>query len=416
MPGSRNNAAGRRRGPTSPLRHDGRDYLTTAQVCRLLGIKPQTVYAYVSRGQLTSGSIDGVRGSVFVVDDVEALTRRSVSRPPAGMVERIRTHITLIDDDHLYYRGHDATVLAAEHEFGKVTELLWNDRPDREPHLLPERTFRQIDGLRRAQDRRVDVIRIVVDILGSRDSFRHDTSPAAVAAKTCDIYANTLRALPLLDDRPVRGAGFAASLWPRLTAIPATPQRLRVLNAALILLADHDLSAGTVAARVAASARGSIYSVIGAGLGALDGTLHGGATTAAYRFLAEAVGDPAKTVATYQGAGLPIPGCGHVVYQRRDPRADALFRALDAATGGNRKISGAITALRQEVSRSEAGFMNSDLALAALALRFDMGPDAAEMLFALARIAGWVAHALEEYQEPRLRFRPQGVYVGVRPR
>jgi citrate synthase len=59
--------------------------------------------------------------------------------------------------------------------------------------------------------------------------------------------------------------------------------------------------------------------------------------------------------------------------------------------------------------------MNSDMALAALALRYEMGPDAAETIFALARIAGWVAHALEEYQEPRLRFRPQGVYVGVRP-
>ncbi|PYE17963.1 citrate synthase [Williamsia limnetica] len=412
MPGT---SARRRRGPTTPLRHDGRDYLTTAQVCRMLGVKPQTVYAYVSRGQLTSGRIDGVRGSVFLVDDVEALTRRSVSRPPAGMVERIRTHITLIDDDHLYYRGQDATALTAACDFEQVTELLWDVRPERGPQLLPDRTFRQIEGLCRAQDRRIDVIRLVVDVLGSRDRFRHENASVDVAARTRDIYANTLRALPLLSDRPVRVNTFAAQLWPRLTHVPANSRRVRVLDAALVLLADHDLSAGTIAARVAASARGSIYSVISAGLGALDGTLHGGATTQAYRFLTAALDDPVGALASYTAAGLPVPGCGHVVYQHRDPRADALFELLESATGGDRAVLGALDGLRPQLARTVGGFMNSDMALAALALRYEMGPDAAETIFALARIAGWVAHALEEYQEPRLRFRPQGVYVGVRP-
>lgn len=405
----------RRRGPTTPLRHDGRDYLTTAQVCRMLGVKPQTVYAYVSRGQLTSGRIEGVRGSVFLVDDVDALTRRSVSRPPAGMVERIRTHITLIDDDHLYYRGQDATVLAAESDFEKVSELLWGLRPGRESQLLPQSSFRQINGLRRAQDRRIDVIRIVVDVLGSRDRFRHQNAPADVVARTRDIYANALCALPLLHDRPVRGNSFAAHLWPRLTELPANPRRVRVLNAALVLLADHDLSAGTVAARVAASARGSIYSVISAGLGALDGTLHGGAAAQAYRLLTAALRDPVEALAFYTAAGLPVPGYGHVVYQHRDPRAETLFAMLAATSGGDPAVAVALDDLRQQLARTGAGFMNSDMALAALAVRFHMGPDACETIFALARIAGWVAHALEEYQEPRLRFRPEGVYVGVRP-
>jgi citrate synthase len=411
MPGT----SARRRGPTTPLRHDGRDYLTTAQVCRMLGVKPQTVYAYVSRGQLTSGRIDGVRGSVFLVDDVDALTRRSVSRPPAGMVERIRTHITLIDDDCLYYRGHDAIALAADRDFEAVTELLWDVRPDREPQLLPESIFRQIDRLRRVQDRRIDTIRIVVDVLGSRDRFRHQNTPLDVVARTRDIYTNSLRALPLLGNHPARGNSFAAHLWPRLTTVPANPRRLRVLNAALVLLADHDLSAGTVAARVAASTRGSIYSVISAGLGALDGTLHGGAATQAYRFLAEALDDPAEALAAYTAAGLPIPGCGHIVYQQHDPRAEALFTMLEDATGGDHAVAGTLAALRPQLVRTGAGFMNSDMALAAVAVRYEMGPDAAETIFALARIAGWVAHALEEYQEPRLRFRPEGVYVGVRP-
>ena len=57
----------------------------------------------------------------------------------------------------------------------------------------------------------------------------------------------------------------------------------------------------------------------------------------------------------------------------------------------------------------------SKLALAAVALSFGMNDDAAETVFALARMVGWTAHALEEYQERRLRFRPEGVYTGIRP-
>lgn len=84
-------------------------------------------------------------------------------------------------------------------------------------------------------------------------------------------------------------------------------------------------------------------------------------------------------------------------------------------TGGNRKVIRTIEELRGMAGQTDAAFLNSDMALAAIAVRFDMAPDAAETIFAIARIAGWVAHAIEEYEEPRLRFRPQGVYVGVRP-
>jgi citrate synthase len=60
-------------------------------------------------------------------------------------------------------------------------------------------------------------------------------------------------------------------------------------------------------------------------------------------------------------------------------------------------------------------FPNVDLALAAALHEFDLHPDVGEAVFALARTVGWIAHALEEYAEPGLRFRPEGVYVGPRP-
>jgi citrate synthase len=154
--------------------------------------------------------------------------------------------------------------------------------------------------------------------------------------------------------------------------------------------------------------------VITAGLGALDGPLHGGAATRAVRFLTDALEDPAAAMALWSTSD-GSPGFGHVVYRDHDPRAEALFAIMAKTTGGNRKVVRVIDELRESTGQTDAGFLNSDMALAALAVRFDMPPDAAETIFAIARMAGWVAHAIEEYSEPRLRFRPQGVYVGVRP-
>ncbi|HEY9311134.1 citrate synthase [Williamsia sp.] len=404
----------RRRWPT-PLRHDGRDYLTTAQVARVLGVKTQTVYAYASRGTLTSARIDGVSGSLFAVDEVDAVARRSSKRPPAGVVERIRTQITLLENDHLYYRGQDATVLAGGTRFETVAELLWDHRTTWDVKPLPAKVFRQISALQPPTGRGVDTIKMVVDVLGSRDASRHQRSPDAICAGAAGILANSVVALPLLSDKPPLDSSFAARLWPRLTPIPPTRQRIRLLNMALVLLADHDLTASTVAARVAASSRGSIYSVVTSGLGALDGSLHGGAATLAHRFLHDATTDPGAAISMEINASGAVPGCGHVVYRERDPRSDTLLTALASASGGNRKVVPTINGLKPLLARSGVGFMNSDMALAALALRYDMGPDAAETIFALSRIAGWVAHAIEEYNEPRLRFRPEGVYVGIRP-
>jgi citrate synthase len=406
--------AHRRRRPT-PLRHDGRDYLTTAQVARVLGLKPQTVYAYVSRGLLTSAAIDGVRGSVFAVDEVDAFSRRTTERPPAGVVERIRTQITLLDDDRLYYRGQDATALATGTDFEKVAELLWHQQSAWGQIALRSKTLKQLSSLQDSAGRRVDLVRITVDVLGSRDKLRHQITPDAVARKAATVLDTVVECLPLMAGQEVAGTSLAARLWPRLTGIPANRARIRLLNAALVLLADHDLTSGTVAARVAASARGSIYSVIAAGLGALDGPLHGGAASRAGRLLVDAMESPHAAVSLWSAQDGSIPGCGHVVYRESDPRAETLLRMLEAATGGNRKVTRTIDQLRPLIADTDAGFLNSDMALAALAVRYDMPPDAAETIFAIARIAGWVAHAIEEYSEPRLRFRPQGVYVGVRP-
>lgn len=395
-----------------PIRHDGRDYLTTEQVAKLLGVKTTTVYAYVSRGRMTSARIDGVDGSVFGVDEVEALMSGRVRRAPAGVVERIRTQLTLLQDDHLYYRGRDAADLARTMSFENVANILWDNAVDwGSLSRIDSATRDGIVSLAGPQARGLDLIRLTTDVLGARDAQRHDRARAAVTTAAATTIG---AAVDVLSRAGTSSNGtLAQRLWPCLTAEPATAESIRVLDAALVLLADHDLSAGAVAARVAASARGNVYAILSAGLGAFDGPIHGGATTFAYRMLAGAVTDPPAAMADQMYLGGPIPGTGHVVYRHRDPRADVLIEMLRTSSTADPRVVDALEEIERRLPSDT--FVNSDLALAALALAHRMRPGAAEAIFAVARMAGWTAHALEEFHETRLRFRPEGVYTGVRP-
>jgi citrate synthase len=98
-------------------------YLTTAEVAARLKVKPETVYAYVSRGLLTSTRARGRRGSLFLAADVDRLAGRTVDHP--GAIERIESQLTLITQDDLYYRGHQVRALVKTHTVESVATLLW---------------------------------------------------------------------------------------------------------------------------------------------------------------------------------------------------------------------------------------------------------------------------------------------------
>lgn len=395
-----------RRWPAA-IDHDGHDYLTTAQVAKVLGIKPESVYAYVSRGRLHSVRIEGVRGSVFAVDEVESLTREGArARPPAGAVERIRTQITSLSGDELSYRGRPARELATA-DFLDVARLVWEHQVPPQHSPLDQDAIAHLRAALPPTATRLDAVRIAVDLAGAADPMRYQRTPEAVTTKAMQILEAVATALPPASSSVATGS-YAKRLWPKLSPLPPTLRRVAVLNAALVLLTDHDLAASTVAARVAASARAGVYSVVAAGLAALDGPMHGGAATAAYRYLLGAVDDPVGAVAASLRAGERIPGTGHRIYRDHDPRAGVLLGLLERAGGGER-IRAAVDTIA-----ASTDFVNSDLALAAMAVQFRMPADAPETVFGIARIVGWVAHALEEYEEPMLRFRPEGVYVGKR--
>ncbi|GAA3041568.1 hypothetical protein GCM10020000_20380 [Streptomyces olivoverticillatus] len=141
----------------------------------------------------------------------------------------------------------------------------------------------------------------------------------------------------------------------------------------MVLLIDHDLAASTLAARVAASARAHPYAVVSAGLGAMDGPLHGAASGLAHRMLADVLerGSAAAVVADHLRAGRRVPGLGHRLYPGADPRAQALFARLESIPQAARALEAA-----REVEATTARHMplhaNVDLALAVLSVSADM--------------------------------------------
>jgi len=379
------------------------NYLTTAEVARRLQVKPATVYAYVSRGLLTSVRARGRRGSLFPAADVERLAARSVER--SGVVERIESELTLLEGDELYYRGQSARDLATTATLEQVATLLWTPgdtsavagegsfAADREGVLLARRAMEVVPEGARSTDR----LRVAVAVLGAADPLRFDLSAASVTAAAGRLIGTLIAALP---GPTAVGTTVGGKLWPKLSDAEPRPE---VLDAALILLADHGLAVSTIAARVAASARANLYAVVSAGLGALDGQYHGAAPTLAFEFLERAQRDPVQALSDQLRSGEPVPGFGHRIYQHRDPRADVLLDLL-----GDHPVVGTIRAVAERMPT----FPNSDLAIDAIMHAYGFRPDAGDALFALARMVGWTAHALEEYAAPALRFRAMGIYTG----
>ncbi|MEU1071039.1 citrate synthase [Streptomyces sp. NPDC005878] len=396
--------------------------LTTREAAERLGVKPETVYAYVSRGQLSSERAPGGRGSTFDAKEVDALARRSARREPAvrGGELTFRTELTLIDKDRYYFRGVDAVELAAAYGFEEVAEWVWTGTLPRGARFTAPRPF--LDAARLAvgalptHSGAMDRLRAAAVAVSAADPLRFDLEPAAVLGCARTLIPTLVGALPTAGRRHRGAERLAWQLWHRLTPRLPDEASINVLDTALALLIDHDLAASTLAARVAASARAHPYAVVSAGLGALDGPLHGAASGLAHQMLAEVLerGGAAPVVAAHLRSGRRVPGLGHRLYPGEDPRARALFTLLAELPQAEEALAAAQDVIATTARHTEL-HANVDLALAVLSVACGMPAEAGETVFAVARTAGWIAHALEEYGEHPLRMRPSAHYTGPRP-
>lgn len=407
--------------------------LTSAEAAARLGIRLETLYAYVSRGRITRQRDSD--GSTFDPLEVERLAterrpERAVIRraSPAGTPLMILdTDLALIEDGRLYLRGRDIAELTGQ-PYEDVAAWLWQAGPESVGTGLFRADAAALESVRRvlaampAETRPIDLIMVATRVFGQTDPLRGDLSPGRVTRAAGALLTGLIAALP---DRAVRsvaageapesrrGRPLAASLWPKLTTRRPTRPRVAVLNAALVALFDHDLAVSTLASRAAASARADPYGVVSAGLATLDSALHGTASVDAYHLLAAVQGGTPldRALAETLRGRTGIPGFGHRLYAGPDPRATVLLDRLADVPGTGRALELA-DSVAGAVTRRTGQSSNVDFALAALVLAFGMTPESGEAIFACARIGGWIAHALDEYQRPPLRLRPTGRYVG----
>jgi citrate synthase len=393
------------------------DYLTAAEAARRLGVKPATLYAYVSRGVLSRVRAPDGRTSLFGAEEVEQLARRGRPRRPAGVADiTVESAITEITGDSLRFRGLDATRLAVSRTFEEVAELLWTGEfpPERAPWRARPATLaaaRAAQAALPAGTLPLERLQVIVPAMAATDPLRLQLDRPAVIAAGRNIIAGMVDCLPG-DVTSAEGEAVAGRLWSRLCNCRPAPGLMRALSAALVLLADHELAASTLAARAAASVRADPYAVVGTGLGAVSGALHGGASLGAETLMAAANGpeDVPRVVAELLRRGEKVPGFGHFVYRGGDPRAILLLDLVRRAApkSGQLAVADAVFA---EVRHKSLPEPNIDFAIATLVRVAGMVRGAGEAIFAVARTAGWIAHALEAYSGPG-PLRPRAVYTG----
>lgn len=307
--------------------------LTAEEAAARLGVKRETLYAYVSRGLIhRQVALDG-RTSLFDADEIASFRsrRRRSSEGELGTV--ISSALTSVNDQALLYRGRSVVDLIADAiPFEEVVDWLWGTdqpwpdakRPDRRSatkvaikaqQALPDRTSS------------MDRLRMSVTAASAVDPLRHDLSESAIQAAGRQIICVMVDALPIIAPKTSSGPSdsrlsgsrlssgilsdsIADRLWPRLSSVKSTASQREALNSALVALADHGLASSTFGVRVAGSVRSDPYSAVQTGLGVMGGSLHGAASMAVHDLFsaAEHADDVAEEVGRARRRAGHTPG------------------------------------------------------------------------------------------------------------
>jgi citrate synthase len=375
-----------------------RNWMTQEEACEALGVRKQTLYAYVSRGQIEvrADPAHAHRNLYRAADISTLLKKRSLGRARKNIAAStmawgepiINTTISTIVRGRLCYRGRDAVHLAASATLEEAARLLWDMAAP--PHF---RTFAPLsfDAPVRAR------VYAAMALAAENDGAAHAADLAGLRDQAAELVGRLASNFVELrsDDGPLHLR--IADAW-------GVPRHADLLRRVLVLLADQELTSSSFAARVAASTGASLGASMIAGLAAFSGPMHGNAIVRVRELMDEARRSGTEAaVRRWMSESDSLPGFGHELYPQGDPRAADLLSAFEAPDAARELIAC--------VERLTGNKPAIDMALAALVEHCRLPEGAAFALFSIARSVGWMAHSIEQIMDGSL-LRPRAHYVG----
>ena len=363
-----------------------------------------------------------------------------------------RSAICRVDGEagRLYYRGYEVADLVRAASFEDVTHLLWfGELPSAaersaftarlgEARALPAPVLELLRSLPR-DCHPLDALRTAVSLAAATDPDVRSNEPDAnlrKAFRLMSLVPATVATWQRLRTgrEPVAaaaGGSHAAHFLTLLEGRAPSAEVARVLDVVLTLHADHEFNASTFAARVAVATVADLHSAIVAAISTLKGPRHGGANEDVLAMLLE-IGEPERAEAFVEariGARAALskrersdpksrmPGFGHRVYKVDDARARVLrgmAKSMAEATGRG-KLFEVAERLYDAMKARTSLPVNVDFFSAVVYDALGIPPDFCTSIFAVGRVAGWCAHAMEQYADNRL-IRPRADYVGQEAR
>jgi citrate synthase len=336
--------------------------------------------------------------------------------------------IGLVDgkNGRLLYRGYPIGQLAERGTYGEVADLLWTGEwhpgATLAPAPIPGPVLAALRELP-TDAHPMDALRTAVSVWGATQQLTWPPTPEQARALTA-VAPSALAAFGRLRQglepvEPDTSLDLAAGFLQQLNGEKPDRASARALEAYFIVGAEHGLNASTFAARVITSTRSDLASAVCGAIGALKGPLHGGAPSEVVNQLHE-IGSPERAeqwVRDLVGRGERVMGFGHRVYRTYDPRAAAL-RKVAEQMGRNAewlemavKVEDVVLRVLAELKPGRVLATNVEYYAAAVLQGVGLPPILYPSVFALARHAGWTAHAIEQVTAAKL-IRPDMRYTG----
>jgi len=383
-------------------------YLSAKQAAARLGVSVSTIYAYVSRKGIRSARVPGSKIRLYWEADIESL--RGAPNPP-GEVLAGQTAITLLTSEGHFYRGHDALRLSETATLEDVCKILW-DGPipgfeqsvSKQPRIYPQLMQHMTGGTI------TEKLAALLPVLERSNPRAHDISPAGFRRSGIDILA-WFASLMCERDHPVDRPFHLQIAEARNAGAPYAD----LIRQILVLCADHELDPSTYAVRAIANSGASPYQTVVGGLASAGGRrLPFGRMRAMSQMLTEIITgpDPAEPILSRLREGEPVCGFGSTIYANGDPRARFLLASMRGKIGDDpafRRLERAIEAA------AEAMLGPPDLMILVCFVGHKLAFTGQEgLLLRFARVAGWIAHAIEQYHGQNL-VRSRSTYVGELP-